>query len=186
MPRGLLRGGGERGTRRSLGEGGCYASAEFRLASPHVPRAKARGASLGTNHTPLSVSVQWGDCIFCGRVVPMEGKVSRQDTCPHCDRDLRCCKQCNFYDQDAYNECKEVSISRGAPLKRQVAGSTGLVRPKRRWRPCSKRSEAPLLKTAGQTAPQALSAWMYGETLRMILIRIVGKNACLSASCMLN
>jgi hypothetical protein len=42
----------------------------------------------------------------------MEGKVSRQDTCPHCDRDLRCCKQCNFYDQDAYNECKEVSAER--------------------------------------------------------------------------
>lgn len=52
------------------------------------------------------------DCIFCGNVVPMEGKVSRQDTCPHCDRDLRCCKQCNFYDQDAYNECKEVSAER--------------------------------------------------------------------------
>ena len=52
------------------------------------------------------------DCVFCGNVVTIEGKVSRQDTCPHCDRDLRCCKQCNFYDQNAYNECKEVSGER--------------------------------------------------------------------------
>lgn len=52
------------------------------------------------------------DCVFCGNVVSMEGKVGRQDTCPHCNRDLRCCKQCNFYDPNAYNECREVSAER--------------------------------------------------------------------------
>ncbi|UCF57311.1 MAG: hypothetical protein JSW15_02225 [Deltaproteobacteria bacterium] len=52
------------------------------------------------------------NCVFCGNVAPIEGKVSRQHTCPHCNRDLRCCKQCSFYDPDAYNECREVSAER--------------------------------------------------------------------------
>lgn len=52
------------------------------------------------------------NCVFCGNVAPIEGKVSRQDTCPHCNRDLRCCKQCSFYDPNAYNECREVSAER--------------------------------------------------------------------------
>ena len=52
------------------------------------------------------------DCIFCGNDVRIKGKVKRQDTCPHCNRDLRCCKQCNSYDPASYNECKEVSAER--------------------------------------------------------------------------
>lgn len=52
------------------------------------------------------------NCFFCSETVPIEGKVSRQDTCPHCNRDLRCCKQCHFYDPAAYNECREVSAER--------------------------------------------------------------------------
>ena len=51
-------------------------------------------------------------CSFCNKDVNIEGKISRHDTCPHCNRDLRCCKQCNFYDQDAYNECREVAAER--------------------------------------------------------------------------
>ena len=51
-------------------------------------------------------------CIFCGKKVNTSGSISRKDTCPHCDQDLRCCKQCNFYDPAAYNECREVSAER--------------------------------------------------------------------------
>ncbi|MBW2030950.1 MAG: hypothetical protein JRH06_05195 [Deltaproteobacteria bacterium] len=51
-------------------------------------------------------------CAFCHEIIQVEGKVSRQDTCPHCHRDLRCCRQCKFYDQNAYNECREVSAER--------------------------------------------------------------------------
>ncbi|MBL7176878.1 MAG: hypothetical protein ISS66_13730 [Desulfobacteraceae bacterium] len=51
-------------------------------------------------------------CAFCGEDVHIEGKPSKQDTCPRCNRDLRCCKQCEFYDQSAYNECKEVAAER--------------------------------------------------------------------------
>jgi hypothetical protein len=52
------------------------------------------------------------DCAFCRQKMHIEHKVGRQDTCPHCNRDLRCCRQCNFYDPGAYNGCKEVSAER--------------------------------------------------------------------------
>lgn len=51
-------------------------------------------------------------CAFCNKKISMKDKVMRQDTCPHCDRDLRCCKQCNFYDPHAYNDCREVNAER--------------------------------------------------------------------------
>jgi hypothetical protein len=52
------------------------------------------------------------NCVFCGEEIQIQGVVNRQDTCHHCNRDLRCCKQCKFYDQGAYNECREVSAER--------------------------------------------------------------------------
>ncbi|MGD8230079.1 MAG: hypothetical protein PVI20_20050 [Desulfobacteraceae bacterium] len=52
------------------------------------------------------------NCAFCSSVLEIEGAVGRQDICPHCNRDLRCCKQCKFYDPHAYNECREVSAER--------------------------------------------------------------------------
>ena len=52
------------------------------------------------------------NCAFCGEEIKIKGKVGRQDTCPHCHRDLRCCKQCGFYDTSAYNDCREVSAER--------------------------------------------------------------------------
>ena len=52
------------------------------------------------------------ECAFCNSEIQIETKISRQDTCPHCNRDLRCCKQCQFYDPGAYNECREVAAER--------------------------------------------------------------------------
>ena len=51
-------------------------------------------------------------CSFCGKRFKIGDKVSRNDSCPHCKRDLRCCKQCKFYDPNAYNDCREVSAER--------------------------------------------------------------------------
>ena len=51
-------------------------------------------------------------CAFCGKKTNIVDKVGRSDTCPHCGRDLRCCKQCNYYQQNAYNECLEVMAER--------------------------------------------------------------------------
>jgi len=52
------------------------------------------------------------NCAFCGEKTNVENKVSRSDTCSNCGKDLRCCKQCKFYDHHAYNECREVSADR--------------------------------------------------------------------------
>ena len=52
------------------------------------------------------------NCAFCGKANDVMNKVGRQDTCLHCGRDLRCCRQCKFYDTHAYNECREVSAER--------------------------------------------------------------------------
>jgi len=51
-------------------------------------------------------------CAFCRNVLEVTGTVGRRDTCPHCHRDLHCCKQCRHYDPSAYNECREVSAER--------------------------------------------------------------------------
>ena len=51
-------------------------------------------------------------CAFCNKEIEFEEKISRNDTCPHCGRDLHCCLQCNFYDLGSYNECKEVMAER--------------------------------------------------------------------------
>lgn len=48
-------------------------------------------------------------CAFCQGVLDPKGPIVRNDACPHCGRDLRCCKQCRSYDPQAYNQCREVS-----------------------------------------------------------------------------
>ncbi len=52
------------------------------------------------------------ECAFCGKQISIVDKVGRRDTCPNCGGDLKCCKQCNFYQPNAYNECKEVIAER--------------------------------------------------------------------------
>jgi hypothetical protein len=51
-------------------------------------------------------------CAFCNKEIIFEGRVTRNDTCPKCGRDLHCCLQCKFYDSGSYNECKEVLAER--------------------------------------------------------------------------
>ena len=51
-------------------------------------------------------------CAFCGKQISVVDKVGRNDTCPHCGGDLKCCKQCDFYQPNAYNECREVMAER--------------------------------------------------------------------------
>jgi hypothetical protein len=52
------------------------------------------------------------NCVFCGEEVSIVEKVSRNDSCPTCGKDLRCCRQCKFYMPNAYNECTEVLADR--------------------------------------------------------------------------
>jgi hypothetical protein len=46
-------------------------------------------------------------CWKCGQTVEVTEKIQRKDVCPQCDSDLRCCFNCNFYDKEAYHQCKE-------------------------------------------------------------------------------
>lgn len=46
-------------------------------------------------------------CYSCGTQIKIDGLVGRRDSCPKCVRDLRCCKNCEFYDSNSYNECRE-------------------------------------------------------------------------------
>jgi hypothetical protein len=52
------------------------------------------------------------ECVFCNKKIGLSNRIERNDTCPHCGNDLRCCKQCSFYDPHAYNECKEILAER--------------------------------------------------------------------------
>ncbi|MGE3609442.1 MAG: hypothetical protein AB7I27_07630 [Bacteriovoracaceae bacterium] len=53
-------------------------------------------------------------CYKCGNTLNEAYKllVSRSDTCSKCMSDIRCCKNCQFYDPQSYNECRESSADR--------------------------------------------------------------------------
>ncbi|MBI4976182.1 MAG: hypothetical protein HZC28_01800 [Spirochaetes bacterium] len=46
-------------------------------------------------------------CFNCGREIPAKEKVMRGDVCPHCDRDVRVCRNCRFYEKGRHNDCTE-------------------------------------------------------------------------------
>jgi hypothetical protein len=51
-------------------------------------------------------------CFHCKKNVEIEAssgvaKVGFRDTCTHCSTDLHVCRNCAFYDEGAYHECRE-------------------------------------------------------------------------------
>ncbi len=46
-------------------------------------------------------------CWSCNFEIVLIDKVVREDTCPGCDKYLRCCKNCRFWDPNAHNQCRE-------------------------------------------------------------------------------
>jgi len=46
-------------------------------------------------------------CYFCGCALELDHIVSRQEICPKCHRDVRCCLNCALYDAAASNQCRE-------------------------------------------------------------------------------
>ena len=48
-------------------------------------------------------------CFHCHKDIPINGIIGRRDECPHCRSDVHVCKNCDFYDVKAYNECREPS-----------------------------------------------------------------------------
>ena len=51
-------------------------------------------------------------CFSCGEGVTVSGRVGRTESCSHCGADLHCCRNCEFYDPVAYNECRETQAER--------------------------------------------------------------------------
>jgi len=45
-------------------------------------------------------------CAFCRREIP-EIRIHIRDECPGCGRDLHICLNCEFYDRNAYRQCRE-------------------------------------------------------------------------------
>jgi hypothetical protein len=46
-------------------------------------------------------------CYQCQREVLIKDRVGRRETCPGCGVDLRCCRNCAFYDTSYANACRE-------------------------------------------------------------------------------
>jgi hypothetical protein len=48
-------------------------------------------------------------CWKCDATIdlPAGGRVGTRDACPHCDADLHCCRNCDFYDPSKNNQCSE-------------------------------------------------------------------------------
>lgn len=48
-------------------------------------------------------------CFSCHKANSFQAKIGFRDECLHCRNDLHVCKNCEFYDPKAYNECRETS-----------------------------------------------------------------------------
>jgi hypothetical protein len=49
----------------------------------------------------------WLTCHSCGRQAEVTPPLGRRDLCPHCEAELRCCRQCRFFDPASSTECRE-------------------------------------------------------------------------------
>ncbi|MDX1775563.1 MAG: hypothetical protein R3297_03180 [Desulfobulbales bacterium] len=58
------------------------------------------------------------NCSFCQKEIP-ETKIHMRDDCPGCGRDLHICLNCEFYDANAYRQCRE-SIREPVPDKERA------------------------------------------------------------------
>lgn len=46
-------------------------------------------------------------CWNCGKTYDAPDLITRETECPHCAAFLRSCRNCEFYDPLAHNECRE-------------------------------------------------------------------------------
>ena len=66
---------------------------------PRLDENEAQSVSNG--------SVTMKTCYQCQREIVIKDRVGRRDTCPGCEVDLRCCRNCAFYDTRYANACRE-------------------------------------------------------------------------------
>lgn len=48
-------------------------------------------------------------CFECKKMTQSPSKIGFREECSHCRADLHVCKNCEFFDLKAYNECREPS-----------------------------------------------------------------------------
>jgi hypothetical protein len=46
-------------------------------------------------------------CFHCGTPYEFKERIGRSDSCPKCDSDLHCCRNCRHYSPNAHNQCSE-------------------------------------------------------------------------------
>jgi len=77
-------------------------------------------------------------CHQCGKevTVPKLGALARKEECPHCSADLHVCRNCGFYDEGSYNQCRESQAERVVDKEKanfcdyfKFVDGTGQVRP---------------------------------------------------------
>ncbi len=51
-------------------------------------------------------------CHNCNNIITYSGNIGRRDSCDKCKQDLHCCKNCVFYTEKEYNNCKETQAER--------------------------------------------------------------------------
>lgn len=51
-------------------------------------------------------------CFKCGKELSFGSNVGFKESCPGCDSDVHCCRNCKFYNLSAYNNCAEPQADR--------------------------------------------------------------------------
>ena len=51
-------------------------------------------------------------CFQCEKASLFKERVNFRAECEHCGADCHICKNCSFYDESAYNECREPSAEK--------------------------------------------------------------------------
>jgi hypothetical protein len=74
-------------------------------------------------------------CWNCGKPVEVPVPVGRGEECPHCDADLRVCRQCGFYDTGYAKDCREPNADEVGDKDRRNTCDY--------FRPASPRAQAP-------------------------------------------
>ncbi|MGE4130214.1 MAG: hypothetical protein AB7F86_01175 [Bdellovibrionales bacterium] len=46
-------------------------------------------------------------CFHCGEKLVFKERIGLREECPKCRYDVHVCRNCQFYDPKAYNECRE-------------------------------------------------------------------------------
>ena len=57
-------------------------------------------------------------CWRCGTAIDARAGVGRRDACLQCGSDLRCCRNCRFYEAAMHNECSEPQAERQVDKER--------------------------------------------------------------------